>query len=216
MNGQTNILNKKWIVYNTTDESLTGWHSFRDSYILDFSDSKSMFIKTLGESEIIKVGYYFNPDNGVIYEDNGEVLYCVKRLNTDRLILKMGENSNTIVSLVPLSDLPLKETNIINLLKNKKWGKDVNSLEFTDNQYFVADEIGTNFKIFIEQHSKSKAKFKGAWLIDSYQGLYFLELYSERSNFKSIYQIQYISETEIKAISTDKNGQHLLMELSAQ
>ena len=77
-------------------------------------------------------------------------------------------------------------------------------------------EIATNFKIFIEQDSKSEAKFKGAWLIDSYEGLYFLELYSERFNFKSIYQIQHISETEIKAISTDNNGQVLVMELSVQ
>ena len=214
--GQTNknALNKKWIVYNTQDNALTGWHSFMDNYILDFTDLKNLKIKTLGESELTTIPYSFNNANGNVYEDNGELLYSVLKIDNTKLSLKMGERSTTTVNFVTIDDksskLPINE--IIKLLQKDKWEKDSNSIQFTNEPYKVLNQIETNFKVFIEKDEKSKKEYKGAWLLDSYDGMVLLELYSERFNLKAIYQVNDISNNILKAISTNDKGESLLLE----
>lgn len=219
MEGQTSNavnLKKKWIVYNTMNNSLTGWHSFMDSYILDFINSSDLKIKTLGDSNLIDISYRFDSENGIIYEDNGNVLYCVLKVDNNKLSLKMGEKSNTIVSLVQLDDrsskLPLDVIN--NLLCEKVWIKENNSIRFTNETYKVVDQIETNFKVFVEKDENSQKEFKGAWLLDSYDGMVLLELYSERHKLKSIYQITNITKNTLNAISTSNNGESLILDFN--
>lgn len=215
MKGQTNNIYKKWIVYNTVNSSLTGWHSFMDSYILDFTDEKNLKIKTLGDNEIIDVPYCFNPENGFIYEDNGEILYCVQKMNSNKLSLKMGEKSTTTVSLIKLENnksIGFSDAN--GLLMSGKWLKDNTSIRFTDEPYKVLNEIETNFKVFVERDEKTQKEYKGAWLLDSYDGMILLELFSERFNHKAIYQIQSISQDSLEAISTDDKGELLVLKFS--
>lgn len=216
MDGQTDNLYKKWIVYNTVLNSNSGWHTFSDSYILDFSDRNNLIIKTLGDNEILIVPYSFNSENGIIYEDNGEILYCVYKVSSDRLILNIGENSSTTINLRAVDDQKHFDINFTNILKNKKWAKDCNSLEFTDENYLIAGEVQTNFKTLIEKDEALGLQSNGAWLVDSYEGLIFLELYSERFKLKTIYQIEFVSNKYIRAKSTDKQGQLLVMELFGQ
>jgi len=214
--GQTNknALNKKWIVYNTQDNALTGWHSFMDNYILDFTDFKNLKIKTLGEPDLTTIPYSFNSTNGNIYEGSGELLYSVLKIDNTKLSLKMGDRSTTTVNFVKIDDksskLPLDE--ISKLLQKDKWVKDSNSIQFTNEPYKVLNQIETNFKVFIEKDEKSNKEFKGAWLLDSYDGIILLELYSERLNLKAIYQVNDISDNIVKAISTNDNGESLLLE----
>lgn len=209
-----NALNRKWIVYNTQDNALTGWHSFMDNYILDFTDFKNLKIKTLGEPELTTIPYLFNNTNGNVYEDSGELLYSVLKIDNTKLSLKMGERSTTTVNFVTIdgksSKLPLDE--IAKLLQKDKWIKDSNSIQFTNEPYKVLNQIETNFKVFIEKDEKSNKEFKGAWLLDSYDGIILLELYSERLNLKAIYQVNDISPNILKAISTNDKGESLLME----
>jgi hypothetical protein len=214
--GQTNknALNRKWIVYNTQDNALTGWHSFMDNYILDFTDFKNLKIKTLGESELTTIPYSFNNVNGNVYEDSGELLYSVLKIDNTKLSLKMGERSTTTVNFVAIEDksskLPLDE--IAKLLQKDKWIKDSNSIQFTNEPYKVLNQIETNFKVFIEKDEKSNKEYKGAWLLDSYNDIVLLELFSERFNLKAIYQINTISNDFLKAISTNDKGESLLLE----
>ena len=214
--GQTNksALNNRWIVYNTQDTALTGWHSFMDSYILDFTDFKNLKIKTLAEHEITTIPYTFNSKNGNIYEDSGELLYSVLKVDDNKLSLKMGERSTTTVNLVRIdnnsSKLPIHDIAI--LLQKDKWIKDSNSIRFTNEPYKVLNQIETNFKVFIEKDEKSNKEYKGAWLLDSYNDIVLLELFSERFNLKAIYQINTISNDFLKAISTNDKGESLLLE----
>lgn len=213
---QTNnsAFNNRWIVYNTQNNALTGWHSFMDNYILDFTDVKNLKIKTLGESEVTIIPYSFNSENGNIYDDRRELLYSVLKVDNTKLSLKMGERSTITANFVRIEDksskLPLDE--IAKLLKNDKWIKDSNSIQFTNEPYKVLNQIETNFKVFIEKDEKSNKEFKGAWLLDSYNGIVLLELYSERFNLKAIYQINHISNDFLKAISTNDKGESLLLE----
>ncbi|MFW0735993.1 hypothetical protein [Flavobacterium sp. T12S277] len=213
---QTNnsAFNNRWIVYNTQNNALTGWHSFMDNYILDFTDVKNLKIKTLGESEVTIIPYSFNSENGNIYDDRRELLYSVLKVDNTKLSLKMGERSTITANFVRIEDksskLPLDE--IAKLLKNDKWIKDSNSIQFTNEPYKVLNQIETNFKVFIEKDEKSNKEFKGAWLLDSYNGIVLLELYSERFNLKAIYQINHISNDFLKAISTNDKGKSLLLE----
>ena len=212
---QTTNLNKTWIVYNTTDNSHKGWHTFMNNYILDFSDGKTLFIKTLGDKQIVEIPYRFNSENGILFEEGGEILYVVQKLSPDRLILKMGENSTTIVSLTPLARAPL-ERDVISLIKSGIWQNGLKTIQFLDEQYNVAGEIGTNFKTFVEKNKSTKSECRGAWLLDSYKEQFFIELYSEELNYKSIYQIESISDKNLRAVSTDKFGHRLQMELSSK
>jgi hypothetical protein len=216
MMGQTkdSNLNKKWIVYNTQDTALTGWHSFMDSYILDFTDFKNLKIKTLAEPEIINIPYTFNIKDGKIYEDNGNLLYCVLKMDNNRLSLKMGERSTTTVNLIRIEDKSSKLTvdEISKLLQSGKWTKDLNSIQFINEQYKVLNQIDTNFKVFIEKDEKSKKEYRGAWLLDSYDGIVLLELYSERFGLKAIYQISEINNDYLKATSTNDKGESLVLE----
>lgn len=218
INGQTKncSINNKWIVYNTVNSALTGWHSFIDSYILDFTDPKNLRIKTLGENEIVDVPYTFNADNGLIYEDTGEILYGVLKVNSNKLSLKMGEKSTTTVSLIKLEDIstPLQITETLEFLKKDRWRKEFNSIRFTDEPYKVLNEIITNFKVFIESDEKSKKEYRGAWRLDTYGGVMLLELFSERFNHKAIYQIRIINDESLKAVSTSDKGELLPLEFT--
>lgn len=218
MEGQTKNsgINNKWIVYNTVNSALTGWHSFMDSYILDFTDNKNLKIKTLGDNEIVDVPYTFNTDNGLIYEDTGEILYGVLKLDSNKLSLKMGEKSTTTVSLIKLEDnsTPLVITETLEFLKKGKWIKDFNSIQFTDEPYKVLNQIETKFRVFIERDEKTKKEYKGAWMLDSYDGVMFLELFSERFNHKAIYQISSINDEFLKAVSTSDKGESLPLEFT--
>lgn len=218
MEGQTknSSINSKWIVYNTVDSALTGWHSFMDSYILDFTDTKNLKIKTLGDDEIVDVPYTFNTDNGLIYEDTGEILYGVLKLDSNKLSLKMGEKSTTTVSLIKLenSGIPVQVAETLEFLKKDKWVKDFNSIQFTDEPYKALNQIETKFNVFIEQDEKNKKEYKGAWMLDSYDGVILLELFSERFNHKAIYQIRTINDESLKAISTSDKGELLPLEFT--
>ena len=68
-------------------------------------------------------------------------------------------------------------------------------------------------KIFIEKDKTSKKKNRGAWLVDFYDGNFLLEIFSERSNYKAIYQINEINDNLLKATSINKNGELLSLEL---
>jgi hypothetical protein len=187
-----------------------------DSYILDFTDAKNLKIKTLGELEIVNIPYIFNIENGKILEENGDILYSVQKLESNRLSLTMGDNSTTVVNFNNLqsSNIVLHDSEILVLLQNKKWGKDTNTILFTNEPYKVLNEIDTHFKVFFEKDEKNQEIYRGAWLLDSYDGSIFLELFSERYNIKVIYQIKEISENSIKAIATDETGEFLILEFN--
>lgn len=210
-----NNLYKKWLVYNTVNNVSNGWNSFNDSYILDFTDSKILKIKTLGEQQIETVKYSFNEENGVIYEKNGEILYKIKELNSEKLVLIMGNDSNVNVYLTPLENRENKINldELSTLLKKQKWNKELNSIEFKDETYLVADEIETNYKVFKETNEKENDSSKGAWLIDTYDNIVFLELFSEKFNLKAIYVVRELTNISLKAHAFNKKGEFLLFEL---
>lgn len=211
----SNSLHKKWLVYNTISNALNGWNSFDDSYILDFTDTTKLKIKTLGDVEIENVEYSFNNSTGIIYENNGDVLYTVKELSSNKLVLTMGEKSNINVFLTPLVDAVSKIdlNSLSSLLKEKKWSNQGVSVEFTNEKYIVANEIETNYKIFTEFNNKTNKTYKGAWLIDSYENIVFLELFSERTNHKAIYVLKNLDQSYIKGNAFNKKGEFLLLEL---
>jgi hypothetical protein len=211
----SNNLYKKWLVYNTTSNALNGWNSFNDSYILDFTNPKILKIKTLGEQQIETVEYSFNHENGVIYEKNGEILYKTKELNSDKLILIMGDDNNVNVYLTRLenSEDKISLDELTTLLKKKKWNKGSNRIEFNNETYLVADEIETNYKVFEETNEIDNKSSKSAWLIDTYDNIVFLELFSEKFNHKAIYVVRELNNISLKANAFDKNGEFLLFEL---
>lgn len=210
-----NSLHKKWLVYNTLNKALNGWVSFTDNYILDFTNNKNLKIKTLGDSKIESVKYSFNSDTGIVYEDNGDILYKVKKISTDQLVLVMGEKSETEVFLTPLVDAVSKIDliSLNNTLKEKKWTNKDDSVEFIDEKYVIKNEIDTNFKIFTETNNKTKKEHRGAWLIDSYENIVFLELFSERTNHKAVYVLKKLNESYLKGDAFNKEGEFLKLEL---
>lgn len=209
-------LNRKWLVYNTVSSNLNGWNSFNDSYILDFTNPKILKIKTLGVLKVETIEYSFDVNTGMLYESNGDILYKVKELTSDKLVLTMGDNSKVDVFLTPLEN----KENSINLnslegiLKNKKWSKDSNNIEFNDEKYMVANEIETNYKTFIEIDIKQNEPYKGAWLLDTYENILFLELFSIKFNHKAIYVVRQLNETSLKANAFSKKGEFLSFELN--
>jgi hypothetical protein len=214
MNAQSNNLYKKWFVYSTCDSSSTGWSTVIDSYILDFSNMDTLFIKAIGENDVQTFLYSFNAVSGVINGENGEVLYTIKSLASDRLILSFGAKSTVQLNLVPLDDYVV-EVDILDKLRKCTWHKDSTSIKFTNEQFKIVNEINTNYKVYIEKNAQLKSVSEGAWQIDFYKGLCFIEFYSERWNYRRVYQIKSISHNKFIAVSTDKNGQPLVLELVA-
>lgn len=210
-----NSLYKKWLIYNTSGGDLNGWKSFSNNYILDFTNQKVLKIKTLGISEVETVEYSFNNKTGTIYESNGDVLYKVKELSSDKLVLIMGGNSNVYAYFSPLenSQNNVNISSLNNLLEEKKWFRDDNSIEFTNKKYMVANEIETNYKEFIEFNKKDSQPSKGAWLLDTYENILFFELFSEKLNHRAVYLIKELNEVYLKSSAYSRKGEFLLFEL---
>ncbi|WP_218620348.1 HpaA family protein [Flavobacterium sp. I3-2] len=206
-----NTIHKKWIVYNTeiiTDK--IGWNVVIDSYILDFEDSKKLYIKDIGEKQIESIEYLIKKD--VILNSNEERIYLIKKLEENLLILE-DIMSNTFVYLYPLQEnqLNIDSENLFNYLLNKEWMKEENSIVFLNEKYLIADEIETDYKIFFEENNQIKMKNTGFWRIDNYKSIFLIELYSQKSKHKAIYQILKLDKDSLIAISKDKNGNELLI-----
>lgn len=211
-----NDLHKKWLIYNTSGGDLDGWKSFSNNYILDFTNQKLLKIKTLGIDEVVTIEYSFNDKTGVICESNGEVLYQIKELSSDRLVLIMGNKSNISAFFTPLEN-SINEININNLnslLVEKKWFKEDNNIEFTNEKYIVANEIKTNYNIFYEYTNKENKLSKGAWLLDTYNGIIFLELFSEKLNHRAVYLTTQLNKTNLKSTAFNRKGELLFFEIN--
>lgn len=212
--GYSQNLNKKWLVYTTISSKQNGWNSFNNNYILDFTSKEFLKIKTLGIFEIETIEYVFNEDTGIIYEKNGDILYKVKQLDFDKMVLIMGNDDeiNVYLTSIDNKEIEMDFSNSISLLEEKPWTKNTDTIKFSNEKYLIADEIETNFKKFIEINKENNNPLGGAWLVDNYNKILFLDLFSERYNNKAIYVIEKLNKTTLKATALNNEGEILVLE----
>lgn len=207
MEGQFKLemLNKKWLVYETISNSKTGWTTIINNYILDFTNEKVLKIKQLGNSNIEKVEYSVNLKTGEISDFEEDVIYKIKKIDLNNLILSSGSNNSITIYLKALksSKTNINLANFSKLLIEKKWHTKNDFIDFKSNRYKLIDDE-TQYKVFTE--TNNLVKYDGGWLIDSYDNNVFLELISKRTNLNYICKIKDFKNNTLNLTTYNKKG----------
>lgn len=207
MEGQfrLDMLNKKWLVYETISNSKIGWTTIINNYILDFTNEKVLKIKQLGNSNVENVEYSVNLKTGEISDFEEDVIYKIKKIDLNNLILSSGSNNSITIYLKALksSKTNINFANLSKLLIEKKWNTNNNFIDFKSTRYKLIDDE-TQYKVFTE--TNNLVKYDGGWLVDSYENFVFLELISKRTNLNYIYKIKDFKNNTLKLTTYNKKG----------